>query len=95
MMPARSESLPSVADTVCTACGIELHRQGAVAAARAPGRWPRFSVKLPEIEIWSRWNGLNDWSSGWMAGADFTTPSRVMAIEPVRFEHVPGRWRRR
>ena len=93
-MPARSESLPSVADTVCTACGTSCTGRAPYFSTRAS--WlAALSVKLPEIEIWSRWNGLNDWLSGWMAGADFTTPSRVMAIEPGPVQHRPGRWRRR
>ena len=49
MIAARSESSPSVGDTVWTDCVLQLHRQRAAAAA--PGRGPCASpsLKLPVI----------------------------------------------
>ena len=52
MSPARSESLPSVAETVCTRLALELDGQGAV--AQHEGEVLGLALgEVPLIEIWS------------------------------------------
>ena len=72
MMPAPSESFPSVAETVSTVCGCSCTGRAPYFRTRArslASRWVKFPVISPRP--------LNCWALIW--GADCTTPSRSMA----------------
>ena len=77
-MPALSWSWPSDGDTFCTSDLARAAPAASRSGARARGPSPRPSVKLPEITAVPS-NDVNDWLSGWISGADCTTPSRAIA----------------
>ncbi len=80
--PACSESLPSVADTVWTACGFELDRQRAVACRTLARSLASLSVKVAAAVIWTL---ASVKTAVWTAPAPtITVPSSTIAMLPRR-----------
>src|SRR5436190_15228229 len=78
-IPARSESLPSVADTVWVDSGVSCTGSDpyrSTVARSLASRWENWPVMVALLSKF--WINV-----GWMVGADCTTPSSTMASAPV------------